>query len=162
MIRKVILSILILVAASFTLHSAFGHLESLAFAADSGAQASAATPSDSADVSSEDDVAPPDLSGIWLGSVTDNSLGSATFTFTVEQKRRRLKGTWSDDIGDAGKFLGHVASDGASLVFKFKVTGHRCRLLATGTLISPTEISGTYTTRHCSSATFGTFDVIHQ
>jgi hypothetical protein len=74
--------------------------------------------------------------------------------------KSKLKGTWSAP-GAGGSFKGKISSDGMTLLLKFK--GHRgCKVTAPGTLDSATEMSGTYTAKHCTGITSGTYDLTLQ
>ena len=46
------------------------------------------------------------------------------------------------------------------MLFTFK-GHHGCKVTAPGTLDSATEISGTYTSKHCNGITSGTYDMTH-
>lgn len=115
-----------------------------------------------ADVSSQPDAAAPSVAGTWEGPINDNSFGSADFTIVVKQKQSKLKGNWTISIGGGGTFVGKVKSDGTTLLFRFKERGKRCHVKATATLLSPTEMTGTYTAKSCSHASTGNFDLNHQ
>jgi hypothetical protein len=119
-----------------------------------------ATDADQADVASGPEVTPPDLQGTWSGPIDDNSAGTTTLTLDIFQNHSKLKGTWSVPGGE-GKFKGKISSDGMSVKFKFK-GHHGCLVTAPGTLDSATEISGTYTSKHCNGITSGTYDMTLQ
>ncbi len=113
-----------------------------------------------ADVSSKPDTIPPDLQGTWSGPIDDASAGTTTLTVDVFQNHSKLRGRWSVP-GGSGSFKGKISSDGMTVLFKFK-GHHGCKVTAPGTLDSPTEISGTYTSKHCSGITSGTYDMTLQ
>jgi hypothetical protein len=112
------------------------------------------------DVSSEPAVTPPDVQGTWSGPINDDSAGSTTLTVDIFQNHSKLKGKWSIP-GAKGPFKGKINSDGMTAVFKFK-GHHGCKVTATGTLDSATEISGMYTSKHCNGITSGSYDLIQQ
>ena len=112
------------------------------------------------DQSSEPSVPPPDLQGTWSGPIDDNSAGMATITVEIFQNHSKLKGTWSSP-GASGKFKGKIKSNGTSVLFVFK-GNHGCKVTGPGTLDSATEISGTYTSKHCNGITSGTYDMTLQ
>jgi hypothetical protein len=110
-----------------------------------------------ADVSSEPSATPPDVQGTWSGPIVDASAGTTTLTIDIFQNKSKLKGTWSAP-GAGGSVKGKVSSDGMTVLFKFK-GHHGCKVTAPGIFDSATEISGTYTSKHCSGITTGTFDL---
>jgi hypothetical protein len=111
-------------------------------------------------VSSEPATTPPNVQGTWSGPVVDDNSGSTTLTIDIFQNHSNLKGHWSSP-GGSGSFKGKIHSDGVTLLFKFK--GHRgCKITAPGMLDSATEISGTYTSKHCIGITSGKYDLTHQ
>ena len=112
------------------------------------------------DASSEPSVAPPDVQGTWSGPIDDASAGTITLTVDVFQNHSKLRGTWSVP-GANGSFKGKIASDGKTVLLKFK-GHHGCKVTAPGTLDSATEISGTYTSKHCNGITSGMYDLTHQ
>jgi hypothetical protein len=111
-------------------------------------------------VSSEPATTPPDLQGTWMGPIDDNNSLSTTLTIEIFQNHSKLKGHWSIP-GVSGSFKGKIKSDGASLLLSFK-TRHGCKVTGPGMLKSATEISGTYTSKHCSGVTSGAYDLTHQ
>ena len=112
------------------------------------------------DASTEPAVTPPDLQGTWSGPIDDASAGTATLTVEIFQNHSKLKGTWSVH-GGSGTFKGKISSDGMTVLFKFK-GHHGCKVTAPGTIDSATEISGTYTSKHCDGITSGTYDMTQQ
>jgi hypothetical protein len=123
------------------------------------------------DVSSEPDskVKPPNISGMWSGNIVDNTLGSATLTIDIRQKGSKLKGDWMTEGGTTGSFKGKIKSDGTSISLTFGKKHSKCRIFAEGTLgeqdlarpdIEANAITGTYTSKKCSDATTGQFEVI--
>jgi hypothetical protein len=112
------------------------------------------------DVSTEPAVTPPDVQGTWSGPIDDASAGTATLTVDIFQNKTKLKGSWSVP-GGSGSFKGKISSDGMTVVFKFK-GHHGCKVTAPGTIDSATEISGTYTSKHCNGITSGTYDMTLQ
>ncbi len=105
-------------------------------------------------------VTPPDLQGTWSGPIDDDSAGMATLTVDIFQNHSKLKGTWSVP-GGSGSFKGKISSDGMTVLFKFK-GHHGCKVTAPGTIDSATEISGTYTSKHCNGITSGSYDMTLQ
>jgi hypothetical protein len=92
--------------------------------------------------------------------IVDASAGTTTLTIDIFQNKSKLKGTWSAP-GAGGSFKGKISSDGMTVLFKFK-GHHGCKVTAPGMFDSATEISGTYTSKHCSGITTGTFDLTLQ
>jgi hypothetical protein len=113
-----------------------------------------------ADVSSGPDTTPPDLQGTWSGPIDDVSAGTHTLTLDIFQNHSKLRGRWSVP-GGSGSFKGKIDSDGVTAVFMFK-HHHGCKVTAPGMLQSATEIKGTYTSKHCSGITSGTYDITLQ
>jgi hypothetical protein len=112
------------------------------------------------DASPEPSVTPPDIQGTWSGPIVDASAGTTTLTVDIFQNHSKLKGTWSVP-GGSGSFKGKISSDGMTVLFKFK-GHHGCKVTAPGTIDSATEISGTYTSKHCNGITSGTYDMTLQ
>jgi len=123
------------------------------------------------DVSSEPDskVKPPNVSGMWSGNIVDDTLGSATLTIDIRQKGSKLKGDWMTEGGRTGSFKGKIKSDGTSISLTFGMKHSKCRIFAEGTLgeqdlarpdIEAPSITGTYTSKKCTDATTGQFEVI--
>jgi len=110
--------------------------------------------------STETAVTPPDVQGTWTGPIVDASTGSTTLTVVIFQNHSNLRGTWSVP-GGSGSFKGKIAPDGVTFIFKFK-GHHGCKVTAPGTLDSATEISGPYTSKHCTGITSGTYDMTLQ
>jgi hypothetical protein len=111
-------------------------------------------------VSSDPATTPPDVQGKWSGPVVDDTSGSTTLNIDIFQNHSNLKGHWSSPAG-GGSFKGKIHSDGVTLLFKFKGR-HGCKITAPGMLDSATEISGTYTSKHCIGVTSGEYDLTHQ
>ncbi len=128
------------------------------------------------DVSSEPDskVKPPNISGMWTGHIVDNELGSATLTVDIRQKGSKLKGDWMTEGGTTGTFKGKIKSDGMSVNLTFGKKHSKCRIFAEGTLgtqpaVEPdpaapdvaqdTSIEGMYTSKNCSDASTGMFNL---
>jgi hypothetical protein len=123
------------------------------------------------EVSSEPDskVKPPSVSGMWSGNIVDNTLGSATLTIDIRQKGSKLKGDWMTEGGRTGSFKGKIKSDGTSISLTLGMKHSKCRIFAEGTLgeqdlarpdVEANAITGTYTSKKCSDATTGQFEVI--
>ena len=123
------------------------------------------------DVSSEPDskVKPPNISGIWSGDIDDNTFGSATLTIDIRQKGSKLKGDWMTEGGRTGSFKGKIKSDGTSISLTLGMKHSKCRIFAEGTLgeqdlarpdVEAPSITGTYTSKKCTDATTGQFEVI--
>ncbi len=127
------------------------------------------------DASSDPDskVKPPNISGMWSGHIVDNELGSATLTVDIQQKGSKLKGDWMTEGGLTGTFKGKIKSDGTSVTLTFGKKHSKCRIFAEGTLgaapaeadlavpeVAPyTSIEGTYTSKKCTDASTGNFNL---
>ncbi len=128
------------------------------------------------DASSDPDskVKPPNISGMWSGHIVDNELGSATLTVDIQQKGSKLKGDWMTEGGLTGTFKGKIKSDGMSVNLTFGKKHSKCRIFAEGTLgtqpavepgpaapdVGPfTSIEGMYTSKNCSDASTGMFNL---
>ena len=129
------------------------------------------------DVSSEPDskVKPPNISGLWSGDIDDNAFGSATLTIDIRQKGSKLKGDWMTEGGLTGTFKGKIKSDGLSVSLTFGKKHSKCRIFAEGTLgeATPvaadqavpevaafTSIEGSYTSKNCTDASTGMFNLM--
>ena len=125
---------------------------------------------DSADVSTEPAVKPPDIAGDWAGDIDDNNpaIGEASFSIDIFQKKSKLKGDWTTGLGGSGTFTGKIKADGETLSFKLKQKHSKCKTKSEGTLEVPADVSpdvvaqpeivGTYTTNgKCDGAEGGTF-----
>jgi len=117
-----------------------------------------------------------DLSGIWSGPVSGDDLARGnlgTVSATITQNSCSLGGTWAFSFGDALldkqlEITGNVPETTAVQMDLKQCTGAAgscgsvapCDYRVTGTLVSPTEISGTYTTaENCSFSESGSFDI---
>jgi hypothetical protein len=150
-----------LLAVSFVMFASDGIVRFASHRFAGVAWAQDATDADQADdVSSGPDVAPPDLQGTWTGPIVDESSGTHTLTLDIFQNHSKLKGTWSVP-GGSGKFKGKINSAATAARFTFK-GNHKCVVNAPGELVSATEIQGTYTSKHCSNVTSGSFDLTLQ
>ena len=117
----------------------------------------AADADDGAAISSEPAVAPPDIHGPWGGSLDDPSLGMIGLVVDIFQNGSKLNGTIAASVNAHGTFKGNIASDGMTITLKFKQKHHSCRVTFDGTLVDPTDINGTYTSKHCGKLSSGTF-----
>jgi hypothetical protein len=120
-----------------------------------------------------------DLSGIWSGTATGDDVARGepgTIAATITQSACTLGGTWTVTFADASldrqlEITGN-SPQAASVVFDLKQcvgaggscdTVDTCDFLATGSLVSATEISGSYTTGvNCSFSESGSFDIALQ
>ena len=107
-------------------------------------------------VSSEPAVA-PDIHGAWAGSIDDPSLGMVGLDVDIFQNGSKLNGTFSTSVGPHGTFKGKIASDGMTVTMKFKQKHHNCKVTTVGILVDPTDVQGTYTSKHCGMLSSGTF-----
>ena len=107
--------------------------------------------------SSEPAVTPPDIHGPWLGSIDDPSLGMVGLQVDIFQNGSKLNGTFAASVGAHGTFKGNIGSDGMTVTMKFKQKHHNCKVTTVGTLVDPTRIEGTYTSKHCGKLSSGTF-----
>lgn len=124
-------------------------------------------------VAGQDDVAsdpnvvgPADFVGDWSGVIMDRRLGDGVIDVSIEltepkHGKPKLKGTYEIDLAGRdrkGKTKPKVDSSGAlKLNLRFGIFGRSCAVKATGMLVNPSEISGTYKAGGCRSS--GTFDV---
>jgi hypothetical protein len=124
-----------------------------------------ATAAQDGDASDEDVASKQDYVGDWSGEVDDGVLGSGSLDITIiltmpKHGKPKLKGTYKIVLGGRtrkGKTSPKVDTSGAlKLNFAFSIRGRTCAVRATGMLINPDEVMGTYRALGCSR---GTFDV---
>jgi len=108
---------------------------------------------------SEPAVAPPNVQGTWAGTFDDPSLGIFDITLDIFQNKSKLVGTFMTSVNAHGTFKGKIAADGMTITLKFRQTHHSCKVTTVGTLTDATDISGTYTSKHCGSLSSGSFSV---
>jgi hypothetical protein len=120
-----------------------------------------------------------DISGIWNGTATNDDVArgnSGTIAATITQSGCTLGGTWTFTFGDT--FLDRTlevtgnSPQTTAVTLDLKQcngaagscdTVEPCDFLATGTLVSPSEINGSYTTgQNCSFSESGSFDITLQ
>jgi hypothetical protein len=167
MVRKTCVVILAFSLASFAiawvagLASQYGAYPGIAWAQDSTRLATDTPQSDSGENSIESGLdqksAPPNVRGAWCGPIDDNQLGSGSITMNVLQKGSKIHGSWTDDLGASGTFKGKVNGD--AVIVTLKARGSKCRFHVNGTLVTPTEISGSYSIFGCHVADGGDFDI---
>jgi len=117
-----------------------------------------------------------DISGIWSGPVSSDDVARGdpgTVSAAITQNDCSLGGTWTFSFGDANldkqlEIKGNVPQTTAVQMDLRQCNGAAgsctslasCDYRASGTLVSPTEISGTYTTvENCSFTESGSFDI---
>jgi hypothetical protein len=110
-------------------------------------------------VPSEPAVAPPNVQGKWAGTFDDPGLGVFDITLDIFQNKSKLVGTFKTSVNAHGTFKGKIASDGTTVTLKFRQNHHPCKVTTVGTLVDPTDIQGTYTSKHCGSLSSGSFSV---
>jgi hypothetical protein len=115
----------------------------------------------SEDVTSEPDATPPAIAGTWMGPIDDDNFGPHTLTLDIFQKKAKIRGDFLLDSVKQGAFKGKIAGDQTTVTLKLK--RHHCVVAATGSLSnSNTELTGTYTSKHCNNASSGNFDLTKQ
>ncbi len=100
---------------------------------------------------------PPDVAGPWCGSIDDNDFGSGSISLAVNQKKTKLSGSWSDTLGGNGTFKGKINGD--SVTATLMQRGTKCKVAMVGTLVSPDEVTGTYSIFGCHQSDGGSFDI---
>lgn len=118
-----------------------------------------------------------DISGLWKGPVTDDDVARGnpgTITAAIEQAGCDLGGTWAFDFEDPDldKKLAIKGSAPETTAVDFDMNEcvgsagsctsvARCNYVVSGTLVSPTEISGAYaaSSDRCSITQSGSFDI---
>jgi hypothetical protein len=118
-----------------------------------------ATDTEGDNVPSEPAAAPPNVQGTWAGSIDDPSLGMVSITFDIFQNQNKLSGTFTTSVNAHGTFKGKIASDEMTTTLKLTQHHHNCRVTTVGKLVDPTDINGTYTSRHCGNLSSGMFSV---
>ena len=114
---------------------------------------------------------PPDIAGDWSGAVTNDTVargasGSVRVSFATAACR--VTGTswlfsFPSDAALNQDLTVKGTVDGASVSLDLKNAGTGCDFRVTGTLASPTEISGSYqSTEDCSASETGSFDITLQ
>ena len=152
----VLLTFPIALLASGPIVNLFAHgnpYDNLAWAQD-------ATDSDQGEsVPSEPAAAPPNVQGTWAGSIDDPSLGMFNITLDIFQNQNKLNGTFTTSVNAHGTFKGKIASDEMTITLKLKQNHHSCTVTTVGKLVDPTDINGTYTSKHCGKLSSGAFSV---
>ncbi len=107
---------------------------------------------------------PSQVSGVWSGTTddqTERGLGTVRVAFT--QTECQLGGTWQTVFSEPGTSAVQTVQgsvDGTELHFTIMAaSGKGCRTTVAGTLVSPTEILGTYATGVCGESDSGSFDI---
>jgi len=117
------------------------------------------------DASAQDDAdAATSASGIYSGTIVDNSLGNGMISAALSQRHSKLDGTFvatfvSSNYGP-GFVNGKISSNGTvNARLKFSLKG-KCGLNFHGTFQNGNEISGDYTMTGCGMSDHGTFDMV--
>jgi len=117
-----------------------------------------------------------DISGTWSGPTSGDDVARGnpgTVSAAITQDSCTLGGTWNFSFGDAllDKSLEITGSAPETTAVQLDLkqcngaagscsTVAPCDIRASGTLVSPTEISGTYmTVENCSFSESGSFDI---
>ncbi len=100
---------------------------------------------------------PPRVSGGWCGTVQDNLLGPGNLDLAIKQKKEILSGSWTDDFGGFGVLTGKIVGD--ALTVRLRDKASKCKLQVNGILVSPDEVTGTYSQFGCRQADGGSFDI---
>ena len=120
-----------------------------------------------------------DISGLWSGSATKDDIArgeNGTIAATITQSGCTLGGTWKFSFADPMldkqlEVTGSPPQPTAVSISLDQCTGiagacdtvATCTLQVTGTLVSASEISGTYVTGvNCSESETGSFDIMLQ
>ena len=105
----------------------------------------------------------PDVSGDWIGTLTDGHKGMGAFSMTIAQTGGKLSGMWSGFFAAGSAPLkGKVSSKGI-VHLTISLEG-KCHLVAIATLPSANEMVATYKYAGCNKELkmdSGSFDVIH-
>jgi len=110
----------------------------------------------------------PLLTGNYRGVVQDSLAGSGTFTTTIIQDGESLRGTWRSEFADPtnnneGNLTGTIQNPSdphpSINMLLQPANATRCPLQFTGTLRTPVEMTGNYTSANCSPVETGTLDV---
>jgi hypothetical protein len=83
-----------------------------------------------------------DISGTWIFSVDLDNGGHGDPTFVFKQEGEKLTGTYNGPLGEY-KVAGTVTGPKAVFGFDFTVDGETGKAAYTGTLESPTKMTGT-------------------
>ena len=83
-----------------------------------------------------------DISGTWKFSVDLDSGGHGDPTFVFKQEAEKLTGTYNGPLGEY-KVTGAVTGAKAVFGFNFAVDGQTGKVTYTGTIESPTKMTGT-------------------
>lgn len=163
MVRRIAFTILAFALGSFGV-SRVGGLPAkiavggaIAWAQDSTPADDAAQDDSGGDVVPLKKTPPPNVAGPWSGPIEDNDLGRGTISLEVNQKGGNLSGTWSDTLGLSGTFKGKIKGDAITATLKEK--GAKCKGKWVGTLVTPDEVTGTYSIFGCKVSDGGTFDI---
>ena len=100
---------------------------------------------------------PPNVAGSWCGSLKDDDEGAGQINLSIKQNGKQLSGNWSDDFGGSGTLTGKIS--GTAVSVKLKDVASKCKIQGNGTLVSPGEITGTYSQYGCHEADGGSFDI---
>jgi hypothetical protein len=109
------------------------------------------------DGASESDAesSPPDVMATWIGRSIDRRYGQTGIDLQISQRGHQLKGFWVFLLGE-GRFTGQITGDALSLHMKRKGNeGRGCNLILNATLVSDTEMTGTYSIGRCNPADAG-------
>jgi hypothetical protein len=87
-------------------------------------------------------LAAEDISGTWLFSVDLDDGGHGDPTFVLKQTGENVTGTYTGPLGEF-KVAGTVKDKNAVLGFEFTREGQVIKATYTGTIESPTKMSGT-------------------
>jgi hypothetical protein len=118
---------------------------------------------DEDDSASEPDTAPPDISGLWGGTIDDSELGSGSFDVDFTQNGKKLTGTFSTSLGGSGNLTGSVSGSG-KIHLKFltpKMNHPKCHASSKG-MVSTNTIALSFKFAGCgknSGKEFGTIDL---
>jgi hypothetical protein len=82
-----------------------------------------------------------DISGTWIFSVDLDSGGHGDPTFVFKQEGEKLTGTYAGPLGEY-KVVGTVTGAQAVFGFDFTVDGQAGKVTYTGTIESPTKMTG--------------------
>ncbi len=106
---------------------------------------------------------PTQISGVWSGTTNDEvARGTGTLDVIFTQNGCQLGGTWQTEFPQPGTSDSQDVSgfiDGTAVRFQIQAPTNPCRTRVSGTLVSATEITGTYATRVCGQSDSGTFTI---
>lgn len=106
------------------------------------------------------------IAGNWSGQVQDSVCGAGTLNASFQQSGCSFSGTIGIDFSgsscdNSGSVTGDVDGDSVSGIFSSSIPG-ACPFSFTGSVVSPSEIAGTYASFNCSEAVSGTFDIFRE